>query len=77
MSDRYVIVYRDGKQSALISKDLADNALPSLMNHPHVSKRPAYRLRIRIREKAMRHWSDGLTDKQVQWVNEVSAIHWD
>jgi hypothetical protein len=75
MTARYVIVCRDGHASHPFSKFISDQLLASWLQTHHGETRPAYR--IRIREKARKHWSDGLNTKQVQWVNEVCAIQWD
>ena len=60
MTDRYVIVYRDGKQSSMIDRELADSALPALMRSGDIRKLPAYS--IRIREKPQREFSEGFRD---------------
>ncbi len=56
MTDRYVIVYRDGRMSAPMSRAESDFELRGWKNSPWLARTRPFAYRIRIKEKAMRQF---------------------
>lgn len=51
MTDRYVIVYRDGKHGPEHDREASDLWVEALKRNRHLAYRPAYRIRIRMKPR--------------------------